>query len=250
MTAELKTVTVVKGGQAILRDASLSCRSGVVTALCGPNGAGKTTALSVLTGALIPTTGNAFLEGQEVRLINELSLARRRAVVSQSSLLSFPFQVHEVVAMGRAPHYGRSSQTRDSEVVYEAIASMDLLHLAERNYLTLSGGERQRANIARALAQIWDEPEEGSARWLFLDEPTAALDLKYQIALMKRLRNLAEAGWGIVVVLHDLQLVKDYAAEAVLFKSGIIVGQGEAAEMLSPDRIKDVFDLSEPYELA
>ncbi|MEM8635303.1 MAG: ATP-binding cassette domain-containing protein, partial [Pseudomonadota bacterium] len=108
MTAELKTVTVVKGGQAILRDASLSCRSGVVTALCGPNGAGKTTALSVLTGALIPTTGNAFLEGEEVRSISELILARRRAVVSQSSLLSFPFQVHEVVAMGRAPHYGRS----------------------------------------------------------------------------------------------------------------------------------------------
>ncbi|MEO1405207.1 MAG: ATP-binding cassette domain-containing protein [Pseudomonadota bacterium] len=250
MTAELKTVSVVKGGQPILQNASLHCIAGELTAFCGPNGAGKTTALSVLTAALSPDTGAAVLEGEDLGAIDELSLARRRAVVSQSSQLSFPFQVHEVVAMGRAPHHGLSTPMRDAEVVYDAICAMDLLHLAERNYLTLSGGERQRANIARALAQIWDPPTEGGARWLFLDEPTAALDLKYQIALMKRLDELANAGWGIVAVLHDLQLVKDYASQIVLFKAGQVVGQGKANDILSPERVRDVFDLSEPYQLA
>lgn len=250
MSADLVSASVIRNGHAILKDANLSCRPAAFTALCGPNGAGKTTALSVMTGALEPEEGSALLEGENVRNVSRIALARRRAVVSQTSQLGFPFQVHEVVAMGRAPHHGSPAQARDDFIIGAALEAMDLLPFAERNYLTLSGGERQRVNIARALSQIWDPPEAGGARWLFLDEPTSALDLKYQIALMKRLKVLAQDGWGIVAVLHDLQLVKEHADDVVLFKGGEIAIAGNANEILSPERIQAIFDLEAPYALA
>ncbi|MEL7128550.1 MAG: ATP-binding cassette domain-containing protein [Pseudomonadota bacterium] len=249
MTAELAGVTVERGGHAILKDAHVSCPPGAFTALCGPNGAGKTTALSVMTGALIPDAGTARLEGANLSDIHRLALARRRAVVSQSSQLGFPFQVHEVVAMGRAPHHGHAAPLRDDAIIAEALEAMDLMTLAERDYLSLSGGERQRADIARALAQVWDPPAEGGARWLFLDEPTAALDLKYQIALMQRLKALAGEGWGIVAILHDLQLIKEYADTVIIFKLAEVVASGMPSEMLTGDRIQSVFDLEAPYTL-
>ncbi|MEM6627575.1 MAG: heme ABC transporter ATP-binding protein [Pseudomonadota bacterium] len=247
MSVELDKVSVIRNGRPILNAATIACDAGAFTALCGPNGAGKTTALSVMTGALEPDEGRVRLDGEDVGAFDRLSLARRRAVVSQSSALSFPFQAHEVAAMGRAPHHGRAGQSRDAAVISAVIAAMDLTAMADRNYLTLSGGERQRVNIARALAQIWDPPDDGQARWLFLDEPTAALDLKHQIALMVRLKALAREGWGVVAVLHDLPLVRQHADKVVLFKDGEIHSAGAPADMLTPDRIQTVFDLAAPY---
>lgn len=250
MTLQLDNIRVVKGYAEILRGISLTLLPGRFTALCGPNGAGKTTALNVITGAIKQTSGSASLDGQAIQGMNTQELARRRAVVSQQSLLTFPFEVHEVVAMGRAPHFGKTTPVHDLHVVGEALALMELTELAERRYTTLSGGERQRVQIARALAQVWGEPEGGSDRWLMLDEPTAALDLKHQIALMKLLEELAKKGWGIAAVLHDLHLVKDHADDVVLFKDGAIAATGAAEELLTADRIATVFDLSEPYSLA
>ena len=250
MTLALENASVVRGGRAILDRASFVCAAGKFTALCGPNGAGKTTALSVMSGAVRPEMGAAMLDGRGVRAFAPAPLARRRAVVSQSSLLSFPFQVHEVVAMGRAPHHGRTGLADDRRIIAQAIRLLDLTALAERNFMTLSGGERQRVQIARALAQIWEAPQEGGARWLLLDEPTSALDLKHQIDLMALLKRLAGEGWGVAAVLHDLHLVKAHADDAVLFKGGAVVGAGPVAEQLTPERVQAVFDLAEPYAMA
>ncbi|MEO0550441.1 MAG: ATP-binding cassette domain-containing protein [Pseudomonadota bacterium] len=250
MVASLNHVSVIRSGRAILNDASGACNPACFTAFCGPNGAGKTTALSVMTGALRPDRGVAQLDETDIRAIDRGTLARQRAVVSQSSALTFPFQAYEVVVMGRAPHLGRTTRQRDLEIVSEALHLMDVTHLSERNYITLSGGERKRVDIARALAQVWDEPDEGGTRWLFLDEPTAALDLKYQIALMRQLKVLKEQGWGIIAVLHDLHLVKDYADDVWLFKNGEVEAIGEARALLAPERIQSVFELDAPYILA
>ncbi len=250
MSVELKSASVVRTGNAILDQASVQCVASQFTALCGPNGAGKTTALSLMTGAFPPDRGGVFFHGQSVKNYKPIDLARRRAVVSQASVLNFPFQVHEVVAMGRTPHLGISSLTEDADIISEAIALMDLQPFAERNYLTLSGGERQRVNIARALAQVWDADKRlGHPPWLFLDEPTAALDLKYQLALMDLLRRLAASGWGIVAVLHDLHLVNTHADHVVLFNSGRIHSASTPAEALTPERIQEVYALEAPFAL-
>ena len=249
MRAELDQARIIRSGRAILDGVSASASAGRFTALCGPNGAGKTTALKVMSGSLKPDAGAAKLGGDDVRMIAAVSLARRRAVVSQSSELSFPFLVHEVVTMGRAPHFGTPGQGRDGQIIMEAMGAMDVLPFAERSYLTLSGGERKRVDIARALAQVWDPPETGEARWLFLDEPTGALDLKHQIALMERLASFARDGWGVIAVLHDLHLVHEYADDVWLFNDGRITADGPAKDILTAARVQQTYDLAEPYPL-
>ncbi|MEM1086628.1 MAG: heme ABC transporter ATP-binding protein [Pseudomonadota bacterium] len=250
MSLELREVSVIRGGRKILSDVSGQVKAGQFTAFCGPNGAGKTTALTAATGSMTPERGEAFLDGDRVASASRADLAKRRAVVSQSSVLSFPFHVHEVVAMGRAPHFGRSTEIRDSAIIEEALAIMELSAFTNRNYLTLSGGERKRVDIARALAQVWDAPEDGTTRWLFLDEPTSALDLKYQILLMERLEDLSKQGWGIVAVLHDLHLVRKYADQVWLFKEGRLRDQGPARTVLSSENVQIAYDLSAPYQFA
>lgn len=250
MTLSLKNASVIRDGRSILDEATFACAPGRFTALCGPNGAGKTTALSVMSGALRADRGEAALNGRALKGFRPDQLARRRAVVSQISRLGFPFQAHEVIAMGRAPHHGRASLQRDGEVVAAVIDLLDLAELAERNYLTLSGGERQRVHIARALAQIWDPPEDKSPRWLLLDEPTSALDLKHQIALMKLLTSLAADGWGVAAVLHDLHLVKAHADDIVLFSRGAVNASGSVEDVLTAARVQEVFELEAPYALA
>lgn len=247
MTLRLEGATVRRGGRAILDAASMAAAVGRLTAVCGPNGAGKTTALSVLAGSLKPDGGRASMDGAAIGEMKSIVLARRRAVLPQSATLGFPFLVHEVVAMGRTPHHGRTSPHHDGEIVEAAMAKADVSALAERNYLTLSGGERQRVQLARALAQVWDAPEDGASRWLLLDEPTAALDLKHQIDLMRLLADLAAAGWGIVTVLHDLALVKAHADAVVLFKDARVAHTGPAADVLTPQTVQAVFGLDAPY---
>ncbi|MEM6495054.1 MAG: heme ABC transporter ATP-binding protein [Pseudomonadota bacterium] len=240
--------SVVRTGQPILDRASLECQPARFTAFCGPNGAGKTTALSLLSGAVRADMGEVTMNERPIPRFKPIELARTRAVVAQSSALNFPFHVHEVVEMGRTPWAGRTSRRRDSEIVATVMAEMEISQLGARNYLTLSGGERQRVNIARALAQLWDEPRDNTPRWLLLDEPTAALDLRHQIALLALLERLARQGWGVVAVLHDLHLVHEHADEVVLFKNGRVLEAGAARTALTPRGVQRAYDLEEPYE--
>lgn len=250
MSLQLRNVSVVRGGRDILSDVSGRIDAGTFTVFCGPNGAGKTTALTTATGSLSPDRGEAFLDGERVASASRGDLAKRRAVVSQSSALTFPFHVHEVVSMGRAPHFGRSADSKDNDIVEQALSVMELLPFMNRNYLTLSGGERKRVDIARALAQVWEAPEDGKSRWLLLDEPTSALDLKYQILLMQKLKELAREGWGIVAVLHDLHLVRKYADQVWLFGDGKLRDLGPARSVLSSENVQSAYDLAAPYIFA
>jgi iron complex transport system ATP-binding protein len=249
MGFRLDNVSVVRGGRAILEEACLAADAGRFVAFCGPNGAGKTTALSVLAGTIRPDRGRVTLDDVPLSGQSARALARRRAVLPQTPLLSFPFRVHEVVAMGRTPHEGRGRPQDDHDIIVEAMRRVDVIALAQRNYLTLSGGEKQRVHLARMLAQLWHPAADGADRWLLLDEPTAALDLKYQLRLVKLLRSLAGDGWGIIAVLHDLPLVKTHADRVVLFKNGRIAALGSPPDVLTTDHIHEVFDLDEPLAI-
>jgi iron complex transport system ATP-binding protein len=254
MSLALQQACVTRAGRALLQALSLCFEPGVVTALCGPNGAGKTTALSLLGGTLSPDQGEVHLDGRSLQTWSLNTLAQRRALVSQHNPLNFPFQVHEVVAMGRMPYQGQTRRAQDAHVIEDCMDLLDLGPLARRNILTLSGGERQRVHVARALAQLWDTPTStpsstpaSTPAWLLLDEPTTALDLKYQLRLFEILTTLAQRGWGIVAVLHELHWVRKHAQLVVLFEQGRIVGDGSPQACLSPERVQQAYGLAQPY---
>ena len=250
MTLQLDKATVRRGGRNLIDAVSFTALPGQFTAICGPNGAGKTTALGVVSGSTKPDEGHARLDLEPLGSIPAKRLALRRAVLPQIPSLGFPFLVHEVVAMGRAPHHGIATAAEDMDAIEGAMDAVQIQDMAERNYLTLSGGERQRVQIARVIAQLWHEPAEGEARWLLLDEPTSALDLKHQLRLMCLLSKLASEGWGILAVLHDLSLILQWADKAVLFANGQIVGDGPPQTVLTEVSVAEAFDLDEPYRFA
>jgi iron complex transport system ATP-binding protein len=229
-----RSLGVELGGTAILRDASVDVRAGELVALVGPNGAGKSTLLGALAGDVAVAAGSVELDGRPIRAVAPGELARRRAVLLQQVAVAFPFRVVDVVRMGRAPWAGLATDDLDDAVVREALATTDTTHLAARTFPTLSGGERARVALARVLAQ--------QAQLVLLDEPTAALDLHHQELVLETARHRADAGDGVVVVLHDLGLAAAHADRVVVVAGGHVVADGPPTEVLTPARLRTVYD--------
>jgi iron complex transport system ATP-binding protein len=221
----------------LLREIDLEIRSGELVCVLGPNGAGKTTLLRVLAGTMALSHGDAFLFGKAIASLERRAIAKEVAVVTQRHDVAFGHSVRDVVMMGRAPHqegWMRAS-SEDRRVVEDAIARCDLRELEARPVDELSGGEQKRVAIARALAQ--------KGRVLLLDEPSAGLDVKHEIALYRLLTNEArENDVACVVVMHDLNVAAQYASRVVLMKEGRIVASGSPADVMTEDRLRETFD--------
>ncbi|MEU7143767.1 heme ABC transporter ATP-binding protein [Nocardia sp. NPDC046473] len=207
--------------------------AGEVVALVGPNGAGKSTLLAALAGELTPSEGVVELEGQALTHWSPLDMARRRAVLPQTHTVGFPFTAREVVAMGRAPWLRTERRELDDERIAAAMTAADVQHLGARSFPTLSGGERARVALARVLAQ-----DTGT---LLLDEPTAALDLGHQEAVLRLATTRAQAGAAVVVVLHDLGIAAAYADRVAVLESGRIAADGPPREVLTTDLLTRVY---------
>jgi iron complex transport system ATP-binding protein len=225
------------GARTLLFDRlSLSFPAGTFSGVIGPNGSGKTTLLRLLAGLLRPETGGVFLEGQSMADLPPRQRARAIAVVLQEPALLFNFSVLEIALMGRAPHLGLwgLEQADDYAVARRALDDVDLRGCEDRPVQELSSGERQRAFLARALAQ---EP-----RGLLLDEPTAFLDLKHALELYEILQRLNRSrGLTVVTVSHDLSLAARYASRLVLLDRGRIAADGPPAEVVTPQRLREVY---------
>jgi len=223
-------VSLKMGNHLIIDDITLSLVPGEVVALIGPNGAGKSTLLRLLTGLQPPGSGHVTLNDRGMTLWSNDELSRLRAVMRQQSHMAFSWSVEEVIAMGRAPW--PSSLT--DEVVHQVMALTGCDSLKGRDFCRLSGGEQQRVQLARALAQLW---QNGAPHgWLFLDEPTSALDLYHQQHVLRLLKRLATQGTlSVCVVLHDLNLAALWSDRIVLLHRGRVVAQGTPDQVLDED---------------
>lgn len=238
---EVVDVSYRAGNTLILDDVTARFRRGRFNVILGPNGAGKSSLLKIATGLLQPSHGAVTYDGKNVGDFAPSELARRRAVLSQHVELTFPLPVRDVVLMGRYPHYGRSPAARDMEIVDRALEMVGMQDRRAQHYPTLSGGEQQKVQLARVLAQIWNYDDTPEQKYLFLDEPTASLDVYYQIHLLDVARELLAHNCTIVAVLHDLNVAFHYGDSFFLMEGGRIAKHADDASELSTELIERVF---------
>ncbi|HYT75831.1 MAG TPA: ABC transporter ATP-binding protein [Vicinamibacterales bacterium] len=254
----------------VLRGVNFDVAAGAIVGILGPNGSGKTTLLRMLAGTRHPQRGSVTLDGQPLGTFSRAGLARRMAVVPQETQLAFDYTVAEVAMMGRYPHLGpfQIEGPADIAIVDEALASTGTLALKARPYATLSGGEKQRVVIAAALGQIFRlkaeatrtlqgplqttlqngsrsfrlQAEETSSGFLLLDEPTASLDLGYQLEIAALLKELhQQRRVSIVISTHDLSLAGSLCARIALIRDGAIIADGPVDEALTPQHVREAY---------
>ncbi len=235
-------VCVAVAGKRLIDGVSLALQPGELLAVVGPNGAGKSTLLRALSGEARLASGSVTLDGGTLRQIGPERLALRRAVLPQETRLAFSLTVEQVVSLGRLPHRGRADRLADRIAIARALQAVDMAGFLHRAWPTLSGGERQRVNLARVLAQLDIGNPTDEKRYLLLDEPTAALDLKHQLALLKLLRVQVEQGIGVLAILHDLNqaLLADRVA---VLANGRLIALGRPDEVLTPQIVRQAYDV-------
>jgi iron complex transport system ATP-binding protein len=231
-------LNVALAGRPVLKDVSLSLSSGHLVALVGPNGAGKTTLLRALAG-LIPSEGVIHVGGQALSSLPLRERAKRFGYLPQGHVVHWPLPARDIVALGRYPH-GVTNPARlsakDAEVVLRAMQATDVVEFSDRRVTELSGGERSRVALARVLAV--------EAPVILADEPTASLDPRHQIDVMKNLRTAADKDVLVIVVTHDLGLAARFADHVLVLSEGRLVSQGAPGEALSEQVMANVFRIS------
>jgi len=235
-------VSVAIAGKRLIDGISLAIQPGELLAVVGPNGAGKSTLLRALSGEARIAEGKVTLDGKTLKQMGHEPLALRRAVLPQETRLAFSLTVEQVVQLGRLPHRGRGDRMADRIAIGRALQAVDMSAFSQRAWPTLSGGERQRVNLARVLAQLDIGNDAAQPRYLLLDEPTAALDLKHQLALLKLLRAQVGQGIGVLAILHDLNqaLLADRVA---VLAGGRLIALGAPNEVLTPTIVRQAYDV-------
>lgn len=234
MRIDANAVEALLGGNSILKGIDLEVGDRELVGVIGPNGSGKSTLLKCIYRVLKPTAGAVYLDGRALDSFPYKQSAQSIAVVAQHNYYNFDFSVRDVVLMGRAPHKRALDRdtAEDFQIVRESLETVGMSAFADRSFSTLSGGEQQRVILARALAQ--------RTPCLILDEPTNHLDIKYQLQLMDLVRGLDRT---VIAAVHDLNIAAMYCNRLYAVKDGRIVGQGSPRELLTPDFIREVYEV-------
>jgi iron complex transport system ATP-binding protein len=244
-------VSFAYGTSPVLDDVTVEVPHRAVVGILGPNGSGKTTLLKLLSGSLTPSSGHVTLGGRALNGIARRDLARRVAVVPQETHLAFDYTVLEIALMGRYPWLGAFEIEGPSDLAAaaDALDATGTAQFARRAFPTLSGGEKQRVVIASALAQLDDRAASAAEqhethRVLLLDEPTASLDLRYQLeigALVSRLHEDRDV--TIVLSSHDLRLVGSVCSSLILLSHGRVLAAGPTRELMTPAVIGELYEV-------
>lgn len=237
---DVRDVSIAMGRRTIVSGVEFAARPGQITAIVGPNGSGKTTLLKAMSGDLA-YAGSITINGREVSAMRQAEQAALRAVLPQSSSLSFPFTVREIVNLGILGGWSGVPAGETARLPERALARVDLDGFAGRLYQELSGGEQQRVQLARVLCQVWSPTHDGAPRYLFLDEPVSSLDIRHQIAILQVARDYATAGGGVVAILHDLNLAAMFADAILVLRDGTVGAYGAPRDILSDRVIEEAF---------
>ncbi len=237
---ELEDIGYRIGGSWLVKDINVTIKSGMLCGLVGPNGAGKSTLLRLISGELLPTTGEIRCFGQPIHSYEPKELARIRAYLQQKRDMNFPFTSLEIVLFGRHPYLNGTKETdRDVSIAKGALQQVDADIFEERLYPTLSGGEASRVDVARILTQAPD--------LYLLDEPTNHLDPRYQVQILNLCKSICSRGKTVITAIHDLNLASMYADQLLLLRDGVAVACGPSQKVLTLDMLSEVYGI--PFDV-
>jgi iron complex transport system ATP-binding protein len=241
MDIRFDALSLTLRGRPVLRDVSGHLQKGKVTVILGANGAGKSTLLSCLAGLRIPSSGSVMLGDTPILEIPSDARARHIGLLPQQVDIHWEINVRALVALGRLPHQGRlrkwsGESADDTAAITKAMVQTDCTQFAERKALRLSGGEQARVLLARVLA--------GEPDWVLADEPLANLDPAHQMDAISCLKDVARAGAGVVLVLHDLTQAARIADHVIIMKQGRIQAAGSSAQALTHAQLAQAFGVS------
>ncbi|MEY9582304.1 heme ABC transporter ATP-binding protein [Sinorhizobium fredii] len=232
-------LSVSLAGRPVLHGVSFEAAPGRMTAIVGPNGSGKTTTLKAISGELHLTKGKVTINGRDIARLKPWELALKRGVLPQSTVISFPFTVREIVGLGLST--SGAEVAGNDRTVDDALEAVDLAGFSGRFYQELSGGEQQRVQLARVLCQIAAPVSDGEPRYLLIDEPVSSLDIRHQLTIMQLARQFCEQGGGVIAVMHDLNLTAMFSDQMVMMKAGRIRACGAPKDVLTDETMEAVF---------
>lgn len=251
---KVENISFNRNKKIILDDVSFEAKTNKILAILGPNGAGKSTLLNIFSGYLDNYSGNVIINNINLKKVSPQKLSQFRSVVPQKSNLNVPFKVFDIVMMGRTP-YNKIDPKINYDISIQAIKDVGIEEYIEKEYTNLSGGEQQRVHIARALAQIAydneffdndsnnnDNKNENINKFLFLDEHTSNLDIGRSYQLMNICKKFVNDNFGIIWVVHDINLALDFADEFLLLKKGKVFLNGDKS-ILNQESISELYDL-------
>ncbi len=233
---EIKDLCAGYGNGDIIKNISFVLKKGEFLSILGRNGSGKSTLIKAIQGLLKNVSGKVSVEGKDLFSLKPHEIARKIAYVPQLHPLSFEFSVEEIILMGRYVYQKRftGASSEDKNIIKEIMDLTATSHLREKKIAHLSGGERQRVFIARALAQ--DTP------LLFLDEPSAHLDISYQVEIYQILKRLQkEKEKTILSAEHNINLAIPYSQRLLFLKEGSIHSLGPPSDLVTKQKILEVF---------
>ena len=219
----------------IVHGVSFTVEHGEFVCIIGANGCGKTTTLKTVLGLMKPTAGEVLIDGKSTHDMNEPELARHFAYIPQAHTPPFPFNVADVVLMGRTPYVNRLAVVKpdDRAIAWRAMKQMSIEHLADRPYTALSGGQQQLVLIARALTQ---EPD-----LLVMDEPTASLDFGNQLLVLNCARELACEGYTVIQTTHNPEQSFMFSDRILALRDGRVLTEGRPRDVLTSDMMRRLY---------
>lgn len=237
MELEFRNLSCGYGQRRVVDSISLRLKVGEVVGLLGANGCGKTTLIKTILGLLPVQGGEILLDGKNIKNWTSAQIARVIGYIPQMHTPPFPFEVLDVVLMGRTAHIKpfSSPSPQDVKIAERALDMLNISYLRDRVYTEISGGERQLVLIARALAQ---EP-----KILIMDEPTASLDFGNQIKVLSHVKQLAGMNIAVLMSCHFPEHAFIYSNRAVLLNEGRILHSGTPGETITAERLKTLYGI-------
>ena len=234
---EVKNISFDYDGEEIFSDISFTIDKGDVLCILGPNGTGKTTLIKCLNGLHDIKSGEILINGEDMKKLSFKQISKHIGYIPQSHVPSFPFKVFDVVLMGRAPYLNLtdSPKKEDVEIATDALKTLGIEDLKDKEYTNLSGGERQLVFLARVLCQKPDI--------LILDEPTSHLDFGNQIKLLEIIDNLAKTGLSIIMSSHFPDHAFLSSTKVAIMKDKRFIDFGTPDDVVTEENLRKAYSI-------